>query len=221
MSQDTTPMDRNLALEAVRVTEAAALAASRLMGRGDEMAADQAAVDAMRRALRSQGLNEGADWRFVYLKPSHPIYHAFFDFDMSVTRHRETPRVTKPYSEEQWQDINDLGEVVDQHLKAGDVRLTMGGEPTFVSVDDMDGDEWTNEAVGPTKRHYAEDLICRLSRRYAKGGLLHFGQGKWYPGEQLPRWAFAVYWRRDGEPMWKDEALISPETVAPVGRLYS
>jgi len=51
MNQDTTPMDRNLALEAVRVTEAAALAASRLMGRGDEMAADQAAVDAMRRAL--------------------------------------------------------------------------------------------------------------------------------------------------------------------------
>ena len=44
-------MDRNLALEAVRVTEAAALAASRLMGRGDEKAADQAAVDAMRRAL--------------------------------------------------------------------------------------------------------------------------------------------------------------------------
>ena len=44
-------MDRNLALEAVRVTEAAALAASRLMGRGDEKAADQAAVDAMRTAL--------------------------------------------------------------------------------------------------------------------------------------------------------------------------
>ena len=46
-------MDRNLALEAVRVTEAAALSASRLMGRGDEMAADQAAVDAMRNALNS------------------------------------------------------------------------------------------------------------------------------------------------------------------------
>ncbi len=46
-------MDRNLALEAVRVTEAAALSASRLMGRGDEKAADQAAVDAMREALNS------------------------------------------------------------------------------------------------------------------------------------------------------------------------
>src|SRR5262250_2779730 len=50
-------MDRNLALEAVRVTEAAALAASRLMGRGDEKAADQAAVDAMRRALNSLAID--------------------------------------------------------------------------------------------------------------------------------------------------------------------
>jgi fructose-1,6-bisphosphatase II / sedoheptulose-1,7-bisphosphatase len=50
-------MDRNLALEVVRVTEAAALAASRLMGRGDEKAADQAAVDAMRRALNSLAID--------------------------------------------------------------------------------------------------------------------------------------------------------------------
>ncbi len=53
MSELPAKMDRNLALEAVRVTEAAALAASRWMGRGDEKAADQAAVDAMRRALNS------------------------------------------------------------------------------------------------------------------------------------------------------------------------
>ncbi|TXL71657.1 class II fructose-bisphosphatase [Vineibacter terrae] len=46
-------MDRNLALEAVRVTEAAALAASKLMGRGNEKAADQAAVDSMRQALNA------------------------------------------------------------------------------------------------------------------------------------------------------------------------
>ena len=50
-------MDRNLALEAVRVTEAAALSASRLMGRGDEKAADQAAVDAMRQALNSLSID--------------------------------------------------------------------------------------------------------------------------------------------------------------------
>src|SRR5499427_5870029 len=54
---ETSRMDRNLALEAVRVTEAAALAASRLMGRGDEKAADQAAVDAMRKALNALSID--------------------------------------------------------------------------------------------------------------------------------------------------------------------
>ncbi len=54
---DTARMDRNLALEVVRVTEAAALAASRLMGRGDERAADQVAVDAMRTALNSLSID--------------------------------------------------------------------------------------------------------------------------------------------------------------------
>jgi fructose-1,6-bisphosphatase II / sedoheptulose-1,7-bisphosphatase len=54
---DNAAMDRNLALEAVRVTEAAALAASKLMGRGDEKAADQAAVDAMRKALNALSID--------------------------------------------------------------------------------------------------------------------------------------------------------------------
>src|SRR5260370_32716677 len=54
---ETSKMDRNLALEAVRVTEVAALSASRLMGRGDEKAADQAAVDAMRQALNSLAID--------------------------------------------------------------------------------------------------------------------------------------------------------------------
>jgi fructose-1,6-bisphosphatase II / sedoheptulose-1,7-bisphosphatase len=57
MSEAKIPLDRNLALEVVRVTEAAALAASRLMGRGDEKAADQAAVDAMRRALNGLAID--------------------------------------------------------------------------------------------------------------------------------------------------------------------
>lgn len=57
MSENTSMMDRNLALEAVRVTEAAALSASRWMGRGDEKAADQAAVDAMRDALNSLSID--------------------------------------------------------------------------------------------------------------------------------------------------------------------
>ncbi len=134
-----------------------------------------------------------------------------FDFDMAVTRIRETPRVTLPYNDVQWERIEKLGHDVDQRLREGDVRLTMGGEPTFVSIDDMDAGEWMNEAVGPTKRHYAEDLLRRLARRFAPGGLMHFGQGKWYPGEQLPRWAFSVYWRKDGQPLWNDETLVARE----------
>ncbi|MBP2314442.1 DUF2126 domain-containing protein [Azospirillum soli] len=134
-----------------------------------------------------------------------------FGHEMSVTRIYEAPRVTKPYSPEQWSRIDALGHKVDEDLKAGDVRLTMGGEPTFVSIDDMDGAEWNTTALGPNKRKLAADLIHRLKNRFAPGGLLHFGQGKWYPGESLPRWAMTVYWRRDGGALWNNADLLARE----------
>jgi uncharacterized protein (DUF2126 family) len=121
-----------------------------------------------------------------------------FDVRMTVTRIHEDPRVTKPYSEAQWAEIEELGREIDRKLDTADVRLTMGGEPTFVSIDDMDGDEWNSAAVGPQKRRMSETLIKRLQQRFAKGGFLHYGQGKWYPGESLPRWALGCYWRNDG-----------------------
>ena len=134
-----------------------------------------------------------------------------FVHQMGVIRVHETARVTKPYAPDQWQRIAQLGQDVDAQLLEQDVRLTMGGEPTFVSALDRDGDEWNTEALGPTKRGLGCELLEKLQDRYAKGGFLHFGQGKWYPGEQLPRWSLSAYWRNDGESCWNNPALFADE----------
>ena len=134
-----------------------------------------------------------------------------FSFDMQIRRIAEHPRITKPFSDEAWSNLNAVGRTVDAALETGDVRLTMGGEPTFVSIDDFESDEWNTAAVGPTKRALADKLIRRLRDRFAPGGFLHYGQGKWYPGETLPRWTFSLYWRRDGKPVWSDDALVARE----------
>ena len=134
-----------------------------------------------------------------------------FSHHMQVTRIYESPRVTKPYTEEQWAAVMQLGEQVDRELVAGDVRLTMGGEPTFVAVDDRDAAEWNTDALGPTKRGFATALTHKLRDEYGRGGFLHFGQGKWYPGEQLPRWALNIYWRADGQKVWNNPALFTDE----------
>jgi uncharacterized protein (DUF2126 family)/transglutaminase-like putative cysteine protease len=137
-----------------------------------------------------------------------------FAHHMAVTRIYESPRVTKPYTEAQWADVMALGHAVDKELVAGDVRLTMGGEPTFVAVSDRDAPEWNTDALGPTKRGFATELVHKLRSEYGAGGFLHFGQGKWYPGEQLPRWALNIYWRADGQPVWANRALFADERTA-------
>ena len=136
-----------------------------------------------------------------------------FAYDMSVERLAEQPRVTAPFSLEAWNALDALGETVDIDLHRHDVRLTMGGEPTFVSIDDYQSAEWTTAALGPVKRQRADELIQRLRLRFAPGALLHYGQGKWYARESNPRWAFALYWRRDGVPIWHDDGLIAPEAA--------
>jgi uncharacterized protein (DUF2126 family) len=134
-----------------------------------------------------------------------------FSVQMSVTRVADAPRVTLPYTEAQWAAVEQLGHKVDSRLEALDVRLTMGGEPTFVSIDDMEGPEWNMTADSPQKRRLAGTLLRRLSHCYGNGALLHFGQGKWYPGESLPRWALGCYWRKDGEPIWRKPELIAAD----------
>jgi uncharacterized protein (DUF2126 family)/transglutaminase-like putative cysteine protease len=134
-----------------------------------------------------------------------------FRFHNRVRRIHEDPRVTRPYSETQWKEVLSLGDKVDRELKKGDVRLTMGGEPTFVSIDDMEGAEWNTAALGRNKRELAGKLLQRLRKQFGANGLLHFGQGKWYPGEALPRWVMSLIWRTDGKPVWHDQQWLCDE----------
>ncbi|WP_010521002.1 DUF2126 domain-containing protein [Aquimarina agarivorans] len=143
-----------------------------------------------------------------------------FEFSNSVTRILESPRVTKPYTDEQWKAIDRLGKKVERDLQKGDVRLTMGGEPTFVSIDDMESAQWNTDADGPHKRKLANDLTKRLLDKIGKGGMLHHAQGKWYPGEPLPRWEIQLYWRKDDKKIWHDTKLLSsfaPNPIVPQG----
>lgn len=142
-----------------------------------------------------------------------------FKYSNQVTRIHEDPRVTKPYSQEQWLAVDKLGMEVDARLGKGDVKLTMGGEPTFVSIDDMESAQWNTAALGKEKLELAGKLLHKLKHEFAKGGLLHHGQGKWYPGEQLPRWALGIFWRKDGKALWQDETLLdSPSVPGKAGK---
>lgn len=132
-----------------------------------------------------------------------------FEYSNTVTRVFESPRVTKPYREEQWEEIHKLGFEVDKELFANDVRLTMGGEPTFVSIDDFESPEWNTDADGEHKRERANVLARRLLNRFGKGGMLHHAQGKWYPGEPLPRWMNTIFWRKDGKEIWRNPDLLA------------
>src|SRR5690606_34928860 len=132
-----------------------------------------------------------------------------FEYRNSVQRIHEDPRVTMPYTELQWKRIDTLGQKVDRQLEDDKVMLTMGGEPTFVSIDDMESAQWNTAALGEDKLRLAGKLLRELAERFGKGGYLHHGQGKWYPGEPLPRWAMGIYWRRDHKPLWRDPALLA------------
>jgi uncharacterized protein (DUF2126 family) len=134
-----------------------------------------------------------------------------FSYSMSIRRLNDPPRPSKPFIEEDWVQVEQLAHNVDADLKAQDVRLTMGGEPTFVGIDEPESPQWNIDAWGPMKRRRGLALIQSLRDRTSPGAMLHYGQGKWYPGEQLPRWALSCYWRSDGVPVWENIDLIARE----------
>ena len=134
---------------------------------------------------------------------------AKLEHTMTVDRIHEAKRITKPYTQNQWENINHLGELVDKHLDEQDVRLTMGGEPTFVPADNRESEEWAGKALGAAKYEAANRFIRKLQKKFAPGAVIQFSQGKWYPGEPLPRWAQSCYWRRDGEHIFDSTDWIA------------
>nr|AHG53048.1 COG4196 Uncharacterized protein conserved in bacteria [uncultured bacterium B3TF_MPn1] len=131
-----------------------------------------------------------------------------FSFSNSVERIGEEPRITKPYSAEDWSHADALGHAVQAELDMKGIKMTMGGEPTFISIDDMESPEWNTAADGDHKRQKALTLFSKMSEHYASAPLQHFGQGKWYPGEPLPRWQYACFWHNDGSAFWKNNDLL-------------
>jgi uncharacterized protein (DUF2126 family)/transglutaminase-like putative cysteine protease len=136
-----------------------------------------------------------------------------FSFSMSIRRlnKERVHSMSKPFTEQAWLRVEEVAHRVDADLKTQDVRLTMGGEPTFVGIDEPESPQWNIDALGATKRTRGLDLIRSLREKVAPGGVLHYGQGKWYPGEPLPRWALSCSWRSDGVPVWENIGLIARE----------
>lgn len=141
------------------------------------------------------GLSEKCETEFLYSNTLKRIF--------------ESPRVTKPYRQDQWDEIYNLGFEIDKELEQNDVRLTMGGEPTFVSIDDMESAQWNTTADGSHKRELSDKLSRKLLGSFTNGGMLHYAQGKWYPGEPLPRWQTSIIWRKDGIAIWKNQSLFA------------
>ncbi len=134
-----------------------------------------------------------------------------FSFAMQVRRLNAAPQLAKPYSDDEWARVQEVAHTIDRDLEAADVRLTMGGEPTYVGIDETESPQWNLEALGPLKHTRGLALMRCLREKTAPGAMLLFGQGKWYAGEALPRWAFHCISRIDGAPIWENTDLIAHE----------
>ncbi|HVM32686.1 MAG TPA: transglutaminase family protein [bacterium] len=136
---------------------------------------------------------------------------------MSVRRVSDPPRAGKPMTDDQWAALDALGQTVDRRLEELGAGLTLGGEPTFVSASNRDDLQWQTGALGAEKLSKGWDLLSRLRKQFSPGSVAQTGQGKWYGGEPLPRWSLNSFWRKDGEPVWVNQALLAdPSTEGRV-----
>ncbi len=103
--------------------------------------------------------------------------------------------------------VDELADAVEARLDRCGLKLTMGGEPTFIPHD-PGAPEWNHEAVGPEKLGYARRLAARLLRELYPGGVVMQVFGKQYPGEPLPRWVVRILDRDDGAPLWTRPDLL-------------
>ena len=124
---------------------------------------------------------------------------------MSVERVWEAPRVTKPYTEEQWTRDREAGpRRSTRSCSRATCASRWAASPRSCRSTIRTARSGTPPRSGPTSAALAVELYGRLKEKYAPQGLAHFGQGKWYPGEPLPRWSLNCFWRRDGEPIWHE-----------------
>jgi uncharacterized protein (DUF2126 family) len=128
-------------------------------------------------------------------------------FEMSIARLGHEPRPTAPYTDEVWAGLLDAGRRADRKLAELGVALTMGGEPTFNSRDDIEAPEWNGEALGPNKWRAGLSLTRELRDRLFPGGVVLQRMGKFYPGESTPRWALDAIGRTDGGVLWDSVAI--------------
>jgi uncharacterized protein (DUF2126 family) len=130
-------------------------------------------------------------------------------FEMSLQRLHEDYRVTKPYLPDEWEAIDRYGQSLDTQMDNLGIRLTFGGEPTFVNLAQQELEEWQTAALGEDKYHKAIQLRTILAKQIEPHGLFRSGQGKWYGNEALPRWSLDYYWRKDGQPLWQNHTLLA------------
>ncbi len=155
----------------------------------------------------------------------HDEAEVVFSHHMKVTRILESPRVTLPYTEEQWQAIAKAGHEVDRRLREGDVRLSMGGEPTFVSIDDVDGGGMEHRGRRPHQAPLRRNPDPAAARPVRAGRACCItGRASGIPASSCRAGRSPLYWRKDAQPLWENDALVDhevpvkPATVADAER---